>query len=613
MYDCWSSTEESGIMCRHDPLGYDRHGRKYWFLVRRLIVESCSGDVMYYSTQHQVSNVLSLLDSQLLEKDLFITIEEQMQDIERQLSITQLLTDEKRNGKQAALHVDDRAVSKFVAEKDLVTDPFKTEVKEESNGSEGADETSKEVNKLRSADPSHQDTDVKCEVKDEDKKCDPAIGQVKSEEEERVEARHRKWDLWGYSIVGRPWMLSQEQVQAKCHKKQVQLRNNGDHYRLGVECGQNYVNQYSTSLQALNKLQHNEEKDKKRHLSHKFSVTATPEFKWTGTLYGSEQDMTECLRSCLQHLEQSISSHLFHPHWAAIRKTWLSVVAAAASPKQFARCMVWLIAAVKPVVFHSVWHDALGHVRLSRVTALEREERRRQEKKDKKDFETQQLDDFRNTVPVRFTKLPKHQLWKVRGEEYRAVAGDGWRWSCRHRRVHSIPASTVGLRAGAEKVMVGVNMAGGLRGLPVAPDVFNRLTAKTPGLLPSLFSPNHRRKHGLDEPVDTNNKNEIIISHSAGDNSTQKVEVMVTPLEDFFEDGLVNVSRSLVGRTRLVYPKVPRPSKLLDGLLAQRLAMPSTSLKKVSPVHTSHLMTNNFLLTVDYCFHGYILLLYTLP
>lgn len=38
VYDCLSSTEESGMMCRHDPLGYDRHGRKYWFLVRRLIV-----------------------------------------------------------------------------------------------------------------------------------------------------------------------------------------------------------------------------------------------------------------------------------------------------------------------------------------------------------------------------------------------------------------------------------------------------------------------------------------------------------------------------------------------------------------------------------------------
>lgn len=57
------------------------------------------------------------------------------------------------------------------------------------------------------------------------------------------------------------------------------------------------------------------------------------------------------------------------------------------------------------------------------------------------------------------------------------------------------------------------------------------------------------------------------------------MEVMVTPLEQFFEDGLVNVSRSLVGRTRLVYPKVPAPSQLLDGLLARRVAMSTVGSK----------------------------------
>ena len=38
VYDCISEVEKSGMLIRHEPLGYDRHGRKYWHLCRRIIV-----------------------------------------------------------------------------------------------------------------------------------------------------------------------------------------------------------------------------------------------------------------------------------------------------------------------------------------------------------------------------------------------------------------------------------------------------------------------------------------------------------------------------------------------------------------------------------------------
>ena len=46
------------------------------------------------------------------------------------------------------------------------------------------------------------------------------------------------------------------------------------------------MNQYSSNPLALNKLQHAEDRDKKRYLSHKFSLTQAADFKWTGALYG---------------------------------------------------------------------------------------------------------------------------------------------------------------------------------------------------------------------------------------------------------------------------------------------------------------------------------------
>lgn len=36
--DCISDIEKSGLLIRQEPLGMDRHGRKYWFLCRRLFV-----------------------------------------------------------------------------------------------------------------------------------------------------------------------------------------------------------------------------------------------------------------------------------------------------------------------------------------------------------------------------------------------------------------------------------------------------------------------------------------------------------------------------------------------------------------------------------------------
>lgn len=58
-------------------------------------------------------------------------------------------------------------------------------------------------------------------------------------------------------------------------------------YKLGMDNGfKTYVNQYSSNPTALNKIQKNEERDKKRNMSHKFSLTGPGEFKWCGQLFG---------------------------------------------------------------------------------------------------------------------------------------------------------------------------------------------------------------------------------------------------------------------------------------------------------------------------------------
>lgn len=60
-------------------------------------------------------------------------------------------------------------------------------------------------------------------------------------------------------------------------------------FKLGMENGfKTYNNQFSTNTAALNKPQRNEERDKKRYLSHKFSLTLASEFKWAGPVLGND-------------------------------------------------------------------------------------------------------------------------------------------------------------------------------------------------------------------------------------------------------------------------------------------------------------------------------------
>ena len=49
---------------------------------------------------------------------------------------------------------------------------------------------------------------------------------------------------------------------------------------------QRYENQYSSNPLALNRFQLAEDKDKRRHMSHKFSLTQASEFEWSGPMFG---------------------------------------------------------------------------------------------------------------------------------------------------------------------------------------------------------------------------------------------------------------------------------------------------------------------------------------
>ncbi|XP_051888772.1 nucleosome-remodeling factor subunit BPTF isoform X3 [Pristis pectinata] len=203
-----------------------------------------------------------------------------------------------------------------------------------------------------------------------------------------------------------------------------------------------YQNQYSTSTLALNKHQHREDHDKRRHLSHKFCMTPAGEFKWNGAVHGSKVLTISTLRLTIIQLENNIPSSFLHPNWASHRSNWIKAVQMCSKPREFALALAILECAIKPVVMLPVWRDSLGHTRLHRLTSVEREEKEKIKKRERKQEEEEVM---QQATWVKYTFPVKHQVWKQKGEEYRVTGYGGWMWISKthvHRFVPRLPGNT---------------------------------------------------------------------------------------------------------------------------------------------------------------------------
>ncbi|XP_031210316.1 nucleosome-remodeling factor subunit BPTF isoform X11 [Mastomys coucha] len=219
--------------------------------------------------------------------------------------------------------------------------------------------------------------------------------------------------------------------------------NINNYFKLGQEGKYRvYHNQYSTNSFALNKHQHREDHDKRRHLAHKFCLTPAGEFKWSGSVHGSKVLTISTLRLTITQLESNIPSSFLHPNWASHRANWIKAVQMCSKPREFALALAILECAVKPVVMLPIWRESLGHTRLHRMTSIEREEKEKVKKKEKKQEEEETM---QQATWVKYTFPVKHQVWKQKGEEYRVTGYGGWSWISKthvYRFLPKLPGNT---------------------------------------------------------------------------------------------------------------------------------------------------------------------------
>uniref|UniRef100_A0A8C6KSJ4 Bromodomain PHD finger transcription factor n=1 Tax=Nothobranchius furzeri TaxID=105023 RepID=A0A8C6KSJ4_NOTFU len=429
--DCIPEMQKTKPFLRQLPIGFDRHHRKYWFLNRRIVIEE-EGEqedkaTWYYSTKVQLAELIDGLDKEYWEADLNAALEEIRDEVHTHMDITEDLTNKARgsnkcfltaaNGKAQVFtkntnneNETSEAKSAFVFLAKLISAP-PGDSKESSNGEAGSlgskkSSATRMVTRLRNP--------------------DSKLSQLKNQQVAAAVHEANKGFKEGKEVLVVNAQGDITRVNTRSSKDVVMKGTLSQFFKLGQEGKYRvYHNQYSSNNLALNKHQHREDHDKRRHLAHKFCMTTAGEFKWNGSIHGSKVLTISTLRLTIMQLENNVPAPFMHPNWASHRTNWIKAVQMCSKAREFALALAILECAIKPVAMLPVWKDSLGHTRLNRMTSMEREEKEKVKKREKKleDEETMQ-----QATWVKYTFPIKHQVWKQKGEEYRVTGYGGWSW-----------------------------------------------------------------------------------------------------------------------------------------------------------------------------------------
>ena len=173
------------------------------------------------------------------------------------------------------------------------------------------------------------------------------------------------------------------------------------------------------------------ERDRRAHLSRKFSINNSPSFAWYSpspsiTSNYTLKNISDILRLTLVHFENTIPLPFMHSHWKRYRYIWakeLLDMNRNLSLSKFIYLLLQFEACIKPVSYFDLFTDQVGYLKFRRETEKERDEAKKEEKDA---FIRRKIDADSIIQNVHFTRPLKHSVHKQRGEEYRLAGGQGW-------------------------------------------------------------------------------------------------------------------------------------------------------------------------------------------
>nr|CAD2139186.1 unnamed protein product [Meloidogyne enterolobii] len=416
------------------PLGYDRKGRIYWFLVRRIFIhDPFINEIYYYSTLPQLFDLCAVLDPNYYEKKLCQTLCECLPHIAVQMHITLELTEERRRLLQtkspkpvvdAYLQVDNsHRMAKILTEAQIEADNKSEQI---------TDNNSDSVEK-------------------------PSIMQIIRN---LLCIRHGRLEACYWS-----GKLNEDQLifNHKVWNDSLQSNNYGSFYSLssdlelrmrrGIRLGfsdaghRNYVNQFSVNDLARSPYLRAKERDKKRYLNSRFCLTDDGEFNWPNhrgaSPFGTEADVLKCIQLSIRRMIERIPDTLMHQNWILEneKERFMQQLLREGANFNTLRYLLLLFErVVRKPVFLNIWWAGLALTRFNRVTVEDREKRQKFEslrRKEEKLLANADESESTGIVWVKYSlygfNLPRHNLWRLRdGNEQFRVNGQGslggWLW-----------------------------------------------------------------------------------------------------------------------------------------------------------------------------------------
>ncbi|MEJ1284036.1 bromodomain PHD finger transcription factor [Cricetulus griseus] len=185
--DCVAEVQKNKPYVRHEPIGYDRSRRKYWFLNRRLIIEEDTENenekkVWYYSTKVQLAELIDCLDKDYWEAELCKILEETREEMHQHMDITEDLTNKARGSNKSFL----------AAANEEILDSLRIKRGEDIDCDQSPEETEKDKNEVendnsKDAEKSREGSEDQSLEKDsDDKALGEEPGQGKPEEPTEV-------------------------------------------------------------------------------------------------------------------------------------------------------------------------------------------------------------------------------------------------------------------------------------------------------------------------------------------------------------------------------------------------------------------------------------------
>ncbi|VIO94057.1 PHD-finger family protein [Brugia malayi] len=411
---------------RFKPLGRDRHGRLYWFMVRRIFVQNdIDGSVHYYSTLPQLYFLLNMLSVNEYEKHLAAVFMDLLPLIEEHMRMTLQLTGDygrsarARNKTDLYLHADN-----VVRMGDILAKPLFSQLRES-----------------------------------DDERIVVAIGYTKHVEVSKYLLLCKVEELLGFTgncLKDTFWTAGMQTHEVITKKEVIETSFhtalvNGDidevpSVELGFRLGEGdtlsrYVNQYSMNEYAKNPIQRAKERDKKKYMSGRFSLMDEGEFEWTvakgRTLTGKPIQIGKIIQNSMESFAQKIPSVLMHRLWKRDGLDYFKKGLSAPPTVELLKDLLLRFeCAIRRPVLHNVWWSTLGHTRLIRITVEDRERRQRYETKKKKqerELWAAEPDDD-EVIWVKHHKVGsilKRTLWRQNDEGYRVNGRGtlgGWLW-----------------------------------------------------------------------------------------------------------------------------------------------------------------------------------------